>query len=150
MAERTCPSCGRTFHPKNGHHRYCNPICRERARARLRSVTAPAKYGSQHQKLRRLLAREVETGSVACTRCGRVILPGQPWDLDHSDDGNGYLGPSHRACNRNTSRSRPRADDSAYRLDIDKNGIYVDARDGFYYQAPQEPGGQPRQVSRRW
>jgi hypothetical protein len=39
------------------------------------------------------------TGS-ACVRCGRPILPGQPWDLDHSDDRATYLGPAHRRCNR--------------------------------------------------
>jgi len=149
MAERVCPVDGRTFNPKNGQHRYCTPICRERARARLRSVTAPAKYGSAHQKLRRMLAREVETGSVACAKCGRLIAPGEAWDLGHNSAG-GYAGPEHAGCNRDTSRSKQRADDSAYRLDLDENGIYVDARDGFYYQAPHEPGRRPRQVSRRW
>jgi hypothetical protein len=33
-------------------------------------------------------------------RCGRPILPGQPWDLDHSDDRVAYLGAAHRRCNR--------------------------------------------------
>jgi hypothetical protein len=27
-------------------------------------------------------------------------LPGQPWDLDHSDDRAGYLGVAHARCNR--------------------------------------------------
>jgi hypothetical protein len=33
-------------------------------------------------------------------KMGGFILPGQFWDLDHTDDGRGYLGPSHRECNR--------------------------------------------------
>lgn len=151
MAERVCPVDGRTFVPKNGQHRFCTPVCRARYHARIRSVTEPAKYGSAHQKLRRFLARKVAMGSVACARCGRLIAPWEDWDLDHADGGNGYLGPSHAGCNRDTSRSKQRDDDgTAYRLDLDKNGIYLDARDGLYYQAPNERGKRPRQVSRRW
>jgi len=149
MAERVCPVDGRTFVPKNGQQRFCTPVCRARYHARMRSVTAPAKYGSAHQKLRKVLAREVVTGSVACARCGRLILPWEPWDLDHADGGNGYLGASHAGCNRDTSRSKQREDDTGHRLDLDKSGIYVDARDGLYYQAQGE-GKRPRQVSRRW
>jgi hypothetical protein len=35
-----------------------------------------------------------------CCRCGRPILPGEAVDLDHNDDGVGYLGWSHSHCNR--------------------------------------------------
>jgi hypothetical protein len=32
--------------------------------------------------------------------CGRTVTAAEPWDLDHTDDGTGYLGPAHRSCNR--------------------------------------------------
>lgn len=36
-----------------------------------------------------------------CPRCGRVMLQGQPLDLDHGDPGSpGYLGIVHARCNR--------------------------------------------------
>lgn len=35
-----------------------------------------------------------------CARCGDTMLEGQDLDLDHNDDRTGYLGFSHRACNR--------------------------------------------------
>jgi hypothetical protein len=46
----------------------------------------------------------VEAGMVRCARCGRRILPGEPWDLGHVDgtDGKLYSGPEHRRCNRPT------------------------------------------------
>jgi hypothetical protein len=64
-------------------------------------VTAPAKYGLAHQKLREQVGRQVATGTVMCARCGLPIDPLEDhWDLDHADDGNGYLGASHSSCNR--------------------------------------------------
>jgi hypothetical protein len=70
------------------------------------SLTTASGYGTAHQRLRRTLAAVVEEGGVLCARCGKPIEPGAKWDLDHSDDRRGYLGPSHRACNRNTSSRR--------------------------------------------
>ncbi len=60
-------------------------------------------YGSAHQKLRARWAKQVERGEVACARCRKLIAPGTPWDLDHSDDRSDYRGPSHRRCNRATA-----------------------------------------------
>lgn len=146
MAERTCPSCGRTFNPKNGQHRYCSTVCRERGRARVRVLAAPAKYGAVHQRLRRALAREVAQGDVCCVRCGLPIGEHEPWDLDHADDGNGYRGAAHRACNRQTSTHR-----AAAAVDYENDPRYQDdpAR-GIYWGPPSEPGGTPRRWSRHW
>jgi hypothetical protein len=34
------------------------------------------------------------------------MLPGQPLDLDHTDDRTAYLGMSHARCNRGHGRGR--------------------------------------------
>lgn len=86
----------------------------------------------------------VEAGSELCSRCGFPIRPGEPWDLDHNDDGVGWRGVSHQDCNRrapmqrkqNTYESNPNrwADDPA--------------QGGFY--GPPEADGVPIRWSRRW
>jgi hypothetical protein len=59
------------------------------------------KYGWRHQQVRERMRRMVEAGGAACARCGRPILPGEPWDAGHVDgDPNVYSGPEHRSCNR--------------------------------------------------
>jgi len=69
---------------------------------------APRKqrYRGAHDRERRRWALQVAQGMVSCARCGRLIEPGAHWDLDHAPDGQSYLGPSHRACNRRTSTHR--------------------------------------------
>ena len=65
-------------------------------------------YGWEHQVLRRKVARIVNEGRAHCSRCGRPILPGSPWDLDHDDrDRSRYRGPSHRLCNQRARAGRP-------------------------------------------
>ncbi len=41
-----------------------------------------------------------------CVRCGLPIEAGQPVDLDHRDDGNGYRGLAHASCNRRAGAER--------------------------------------------
>ena len=66
----------------------------------MKGSTVARGYGRHHKRLRAVWARQVEAGQVDCARCGRPISPGQLWDLDHSEDRSGYLGPSHADCNR--------------------------------------------------
>jgi hypothetical protein len=65
-------------------------------------------YGAKHKALRRRWAREVAEGLCHCARCGGWIVPGEPWDLDHTPDRTAYLGPSHRYCNRATATHKAR------------------------------------------
>lgn len=56
------------------------------------------RYGGEHQAIRKAMLPHA-VGSL-CARCGLVIGQGEPVDLDHADDGSGYLGWSHARCNR--------------------------------------------------
>jgi hypothetical protein len=57
------------------------------------------RYGVAHKTMRKRLAPVVARGTVECVRCGELIEPGSKWELDHRDDGHGWLGPSHQSCN---------------------------------------------------
>ena len=46
--------------------------------------TSERGYGWKHQKARRALASLVESGNMACARCGELISAGEPWDLGHA------------------------------------------------------------------
>jgi hypothetical protein len=52
-----------------------------------------------HKAMRRRLAPLAASGTVNCARCNELIEPGEHWELDHRDDGRGWLGPSHAKCN---------------------------------------------------
>lgn len=66
----------------------------------------PAYYGKEHKLARAEFQRLIDdAGGWRCSRpeCpfpGKMVLPGQRWDLDHTDDRSGYLGPAHARCNR--------------------------------------------------
>jgi hypothetical protein len=134
VAEARCPVCGRTFYTRTGTHRFCTKVCRERAKAL--QPGRQTRYSYRHQELRKQVARLVAAGSAVCARCREPIVPGEPWDLDHADDGNGYLGPSHRACNRATAKAVTYEDDPA-------NNV-------FWGPPDPDTGGKPRPWSRAW
>jgi hypothetical protein len=64
-------------------------------------------YGEPHQRLRRKHARLVAAGLATCSRCKQPIAPDAAFDLDHTVDRSGYLGPSHVSCNRGAAAKRP-------------------------------------------
>jgi hypothetical protein len=106
-----------------------------------RSPGHHAKYGARHQALRARLAPKVAAGVVDCARCGERIDAWESWDLDHRDDGHGYLGASHATCNRATNKRAP-VDLAAYPEDDPANGIY--------YGPPESWTNEPRRWSRPW
>jgi hypothetical protein len=63
-------------------------------------------YGTEHKAERARVARVVDAGEAACSRCGGLIVPGTPWHLDHSDDRQSYRGPSHSSCNLRAGGNR--------------------------------------------
>ena len=63
------------------------------------SRTPSVRYGSPHRLMRKRLEPLVATGTVPCARCGELIGAHELWELDHRDDGRGWLGPSHQRGN---------------------------------------------------
>jgi len=59
-----------------------------------------------HKTMRKRLAPVVALGETKCARCGELIEPDEKWELDHRDDGRGWLGPSHAKCNRRAGWER--------------------------------------------
>ena len=49
--------------------------------------------------MRARLAPVVALGETPCARCNEPIGPEEEWQLDHKDDGPGWLGPAHVRCN---------------------------------------------------
>lgn len=65
-----------------------------------KSNRAARGYGPAHQTRRAAIAPYVATGRALCADCLKPILPGEKWDLGHSDDRRSYVGPEHAGCNR--------------------------------------------------
>jgi hypothetical protein len=72
-------------------------------------TTAQRGYGYAHKALRARWAERIAHGGVSCTRCGLLILPGEPFDLGHDDyDRSRWTGPEHPRCNRGAPSRRRR------------------------------------------
>ena len=95
MAHMPVKSC-----PYHGYYHGTCPDCTTQRNKRPSSTTRG--YGQEHRRLRdqyRYLIKTVP-GAILCSRCGNSIWPNDKWDLDHTDDRQGYKGPSHATCNR--------------------------------------------------
>lgn len=58
-------------------------------------------YGATHRAERAKWIPKVKAGGVKCSRCDQPIDPSDTdWQLDHTDDRTGYLGPAHALCNQ--------------------------------------------------
>ena len=77
--------------------------CRAAAE-RARGSSSARGYGRAHQAVREAVREDVEAGTTDCARCGLRILPGEAWDLGHTDDRTGWTGPEHARCNRAAPR----------------------------------------------
>ena len=98
---RACSGCGRAI----ASGRRCAKC--------ERSSPSPPSYGSGHRRRRAVWVPVVASGRVRCARgaaclradivsgrrLGGLIRRGEVWNLDHRDDGRGYLGPAHADCN---------------------------------------------------
>lgn len=90
---RPCLDCGRPTTDAR-----C-PDCRRRAsRARDAQPHRATRWDAAHRARRRAWVPVVATGTVPCARCGVLIRPGEPFDLDHLAEGLSL--PSHALCNR--------------------------------------------------
>lgn len=97
MAPRPCLDCGTPCSASR-----C-PACRsgrERAHDQARGNSAQRGYDRAHRAQRAAWEPDVAAGRASCWRCGRPILPGQPWHLGHDDhDRSITRGPEHVDCN---------------------------------------------------
>ena len=66
--------------------------------------TSARGYGYKHRQLRaELLPFAI---GRPYNRCGQPMNPGQPLDLDHNDNRDGYRGFAHAKCNRRAGANK--------------------------------------------
>lgn len=85
-------------------------VTHQREADRRRGSRQQRGYDRAHERERERWRPRVERGEVDCAAptCVmpiRRILPGQPWDLGHTDDRSTWRGPEHAACNRGWRRA---------------------------------------------
>lgn len=71
------------------------PRCTEHARPNANARGYDAAHRQERAKWQLIISK---TG-WPCSRCEGRIQPNDDWHLDHTDDRDGYLGPSHARCN---------------------------------------------------
>jgi hypothetical protein len=130
---RMCSRCGLSPAASSRHH-HCER-CKAIAQATHPRSRFPTPQGSAadrgydplHAKQRARWAKIVAAGDGYCARCGGHIAPGSDWHLDHRDDRDGYIGPSHARCN-----------------------ISAGARNGNVRRSLAQPPMEPHDHSRVW
>lgn len=100
QAMRVCPRAGCPELTAGGP---CPAHRREREQRR--GTRQQRGYTAEHDTLRARWKPKVDACTVHChaKRClmpARLILPGQAWDLGHTDDRTAWTGPEHATCNR--------------------------------------------------
>lgn len=100
-AGRRCPRCPTII--TNGA-RYC-PTC-TRAYDTARGTRQARGYDANHDALRATWQARIDSGQVVrCVTCG-AALAGRGWDLGHTADRTGYIGPQCVTCNRSDGGRR--------------------------------------------
>ena len=71
-----------------------------RTRDSARGTRQQRGYTTHHDKERANWQRQIDTGqAIHCATCGRK-LAGREWDLGHTTDRTGWIGPQCIPCNR--------------------------------------------------
>jgi hypothetical protein len=97
-----CTRCSQPFIKATINQQLCRNPCRPMrsgSDSKLRKEHEAKRYPPAHKKLRAQLLAQWQDGDP-CARCDGPMRHGEPVDLDHTDDGTGYLGLSHASCNR--------------------------------------------------
>jgi hypothetical protein len=83
------------------------PRCPDHARQaeQARGTRQQRGYTAEHDRLRARWKPKVDRCTVhcharVCVEPARLILPGQAWDLGHTEDRTAWTGPEHATCNR--------------------------------------------------
>lgn len=67
---------------------------------------ARPQYGARHKAERTKWKRLVDAGQATCCLCGKWLVPGQPFDLDHVPGTDQYRGVACQSCNRHDGAVR--------------------------------------------
>ena len=122
---KSCVQCGREFSPRSNRQKWCG-LCG-------RQPVGPGRYGAAHRRLRTQVGVAVAAGRASCSRCGLAIEPGEPFDLDHADDGSGYLGVAHSSCNRAVPSLRRRYEAEELLEDNPERGDLLGSPDAAWW-----------------
>lgn len=112
-----------------------------------------SRYDGNHRRARQVWATSVSRGETPCRRCGRAILPGQKWDLGHTEDGSPSQ-PEHASCNRAAgaavTNELRRAREQGWAQPAVLEEVPADDPERGIFYGPPDSAGQPLRWSRAW